>query len=149
MIWHVEICLKLIFERGRDYPWERPGSCPRCQNYRVWGHGFVPRYFDGFSDCLLMRCYRCPACGCVITARPTSHFRYVRCRIETIRSHLKERLSTGRWPPGPLARSRLRHWLANLKRQVQACLTSTWAFGLLAGFDELRGYERIPVARVR
>ncbi|MCK4691752.1 MAG: hypothetical protein KAT20_08085, partial [Desulfuromonadales bacterium] len=121
----------------------------RCECPRVWGHGFVPRYFDGFPTCLYMKCYRCPNCGCVITARPATHFRHIRSSIETIRSHLRQRLIHGRWPPSPLSRSRLRHWLANLKRQVQAHLSCDWNLGLLTGFDELSSRGRIPVALVR
>ncbi len=148
MIWHVAVSLKSIFELGRDYPWERPAACLRCGGHRIWGHGFVYRYFDGFSTRLSIKCYRCPQCGCVITARPASHFRYIRCSIGTIRSHLQSRLSSGRWPPSSLPRSRLRHWLANLGRQVQAHLSCTWSLGLWAGFEELCIRGRIPVARV-
>lgn len=149
MIWHVAVSLKTIFELGRDYPWKRPGTCLRCGDPRVWGHGFVPRYFDGFSTCLLMKCYRCPECRCVITARPAGYFRHIRCSIATIRSHLRQRLSSGRWPPSSLSRSRLRHWLAHLKCQVQAHLSCTWRQRLWAGFEELCIRGRIPVARIR
>jgi len=54
-----------------------------------------------------------------------------------IRDHLHHRLSQGRWPPSALSRSRLRHWLANLKRQILARLTNTWTRGLWAGFEAL------------
>jgi len=149
MIWSVEIDLKQINEQGRDYSWSRPESCPRCSNWRVWGHGYVERYFDGFVEVLLLKCYRCPHCGCVLTARPATHFPRVRSSIKTIRSHLRQRLSSGRWPPSSLSRSRLRHWLANLKLQVSAHLTSAWDWGLLLGFDQLRYEGWVPVTQVR
>ena len=148
MLWRVSVDLKQIFAQGRDYPWPRPDGCLRCHNWNVWGHGYVHRYFDGFVGALLMKCYRCPSCGCVITLRPASHFSRIRCSQRTIRSHLLHRLSHGRWPPSALSRSRLRHWLANLKRQVQAYLTNCWNSGLLAGFEALLLRGRIPVARV-
>lgn len=149
MIWHVPVLLKEIYEQGRDYPWKRPDACPRCRHVRVWGHGFVSRYFDGFVSCLSLKCYRCSDCGCVITVRPATHFSRIRSCKETIRSFLLYRHTQRLWPPSPLSRSRMRHWLANLKRQVQAYLTNAWDQDLLAGFDALLTMGGIPVARVR
>ena len=148
MLWRVPLDLKQIFAQGRGYPWPRPDCCLRCQNWCVWGHGYVRRYFDGFVGALLMKCYRCPSCGCVITLRPISHFPRIRCPQETIQSHLRHRLNLHRWPPSALARSRLRHWLANLRCQVQAYLTNCWSSGLWAGFGRLLLLGRTPVARV-
>lgn len=148
MIWPVLVELKQIFEMGRCYPWPRPECCPRCSNWRVWGHGYVARYFDGFGEALQVKCYRCPACRCVITLRPDSHFTRIHTSRESIRNHLNQRLNQGRWPPSALPRSRLRHWLANLRRQVQAHLTNNWTLGLLAGFDALLLRSLTPVARV-
>ena len=70
MIDFVAVQLKDIFEQGKDYRWIRPAACLNCNHYMVWGHGFVPRYFDGFVGCLYMKCYRCPLCCCVMTSRP-------------------------------------------------------------------------------
>jgi hypothetical protein len=38
MVLFVAVKLKQIFYKQRDYPWPRPGPCPRCQEPRVWGH---------------------------------------------------------------------------------------------------------------
>jgi hypothetical protein len=119
----------------------------RCRNWRVWGHGFVSRYFDEFAEALLLKCYRCPLCGCVITVRPASHFPRIRSSRQTIFSHLHQRIR-GRWPPSPLARSRLRHWMANLKRRIMAHLTNLWDSCVMAGFEELLLRGQIPVARI-
>lgn len=148
MIWQVSVDLKQIHDLGREFPWPRPDCCMRCRSWRVWGHGFVRRYFDGFAASLFLKCYRCPLCGCVFTARPASHFPRIRSSREKIFSYLHQRIIRGRWPPSPLTRSCLRHWMANLKRQIMAHLTNLWNSGVLAGFEELllRGY--IPVARV-
>lgn len=148
MIWQVPVNLKQIHDMGRDYPWPRPDCCMRCRNWRVWGHGFVSRYFDEFDEALLLKCYRCPLCGCVITVRPASHFPRIRSSRQTIFSHLQQRISRGRWPPSPLARSCLRHWLNNLRRRIMAHLTSLWGLGVLAGFEELLLRGQIPVARI-
>jgi len=149
MLWRVSADLKQIHEQGRHFTWPRPEGCPRCHNWRVWGHGYVERYFDEFAQPLPVKCYRCPACGCVITLRPDSHFPRIRSRLLVIREHLRLRLRQGRWPPSALNRSRLRHWLANLKRQVLARLTNAWTQGLWAGFEELLLRGQVPVARVR
>ncbi|MBW6512150.1 MAG: hypothetical protein K0A93_08590 [Desulfuromonadaceae bacterium] len=77
-----------------------------------------------------------------------SHFRRIHTSREILRDHLAQRLTQGRWPRSALPRSRLRHWLANLRRQVQAHLTNGWTLGLLAGFDVLLLRGLIPVARV-
>lgn len=148
MLWRVPVDLKQINVQGRHYRWPRPGCCPRCRNWRVWGHGYVERFFDGFAKALPVKCYRCPACGCVITLRPESHFPRIRSSQQVIRDQLHHRLSQGRWPPSTLSRPRLRHWLANLKRQTLARLTNAWTQGLWAGFEELLLRGLIPVGRV-
>ena len=40
MVIPVEVDLKSLVEQQRDYPWPKPGRCPRCEQGRVWGHGF-------------------------------------------------------------------------------------------------------------
>jgi hypothetical protein len=148
MIWAVPANLKQIHDQGRHYRWPRPESCPRCRNWRVWGHGYAERYFDGFAEALRVRCYRCPACGCVITLRPESHFPRIRSPRQVIRKCLHQRLTQGRWPPTAFSPSRWRHWLSNLKRQILARLTNTWTRGVWAGFEELLLRGQTPVARV-
>lgn len=146
MICAVTADLKKIHQKGRFYPWVRPACCPRCQNWRVWGHGFVERYFDGFVEALPLKCYRCPGCGCVITLRPDSHFPRIRAPISLIRSHLFHRLETCRWPASSFSRSRLRHWLVHLRCRVKAFLTEAWEGGLRGGFEALLSLGQIPVA---
>lgn len=147
MIWFVAVDLKQIFTQERNYPWLRPDRCLHCQGVRVWSHGYCHRFFDGFSRALLMKCYRCPDCRCVMTVRPDSHFSRIRAACQTIKSHLEHRINHGFWPASALRRSRCRYWLANLKRQVHAHLTYQWS-GLIAGFDQLYQQGIIPVARV-
>ncbi|HMB14755.1 MAG TPA: hypothetical protein VKN62_00465 [Pelovirga sp.] len=148
MIWSVVLDLKQILRQGKGYAWPRPEVCPRCHHWKVWGHGYALRYFDGFSAALPMKCYRCPQCGCVMTARPATYFSRIRSRIVFIVACLTQRLEQGRWPALALPRSRLRHWLANLARRVRIHLTNTWTEGLLAGYEALLERGLIPVARV-
>lgn len=146
MILFVDVILKQIFTMGRDFPWKRPEKCPCCGNWKVWGHGFVSTIFQGFDEPLLLKRYRCPACGGIIKLRPSSHFSRFQSSKHTIRSALVHRITTGRWPRGS-AGSRQRHWLYNLKRQVKAHLTEEWKDGLAAAFDYLMSLGRIPVSR--
>lgn len=140
------VCAKLkdIFEQGRNFKWEKPGRCPRCESIRVWGHGFVPAYFDGFDECLFLRRFRCPDCACVIRMKPEGYFNRFHATIDTIRSCLHHRLSHGRWNPF-IGKSRQRHWLMALKRKTLAY------FGLgkdlIKAFDRLMEMGKIPVSR--
>lgn len=145
MIHFVSVLLKDIFLSGKDYPWKRPAICPRCGHYRLWGHGFVQRYFRGFSSSLFLKCYRCPSCSCVLTLRPDSHFPRIRTSTAVIRDHLAHREEFGHWPRSDLARSNLRYWLHNLKRRTIAFFDDRWTMGVLAAFDQLP----TPVNRLR
>lgn len=145
MIQFVEVLLKEVFAQGRKFSWEQPSKCPRCNHYKVWGHGYVSALFDNFNEPLWLKRYRCPSCGCVILMRPASHFSRFQASRKTICSALEQRINHGRWPPDiPL--SRMRHWLANLKRQVKAHLPQTWKSGLMAAYDHLVGMEKVPVS---
>ncbi len=81
-----------------------------------------------------------------MTLRPDTHFSRIRCCKETILIVLAHRISEGRWPPF-FPSPRMRHWLANLKRQALVRLSTTWQPGLLGAFDRLVMMEIIPVSR--
>ncbi len=146
MIQFVTVILKDIFDRGRNFSWERPPKCPKCNSFKVWGHGFVPAYFDCFDVPLLLKRYRCPDCGCVITMRPASHFSGFQSSRTTIRSALQHRINRGKWPP-QLSTARMRYWLRNLKGQIKAHLPQSWKSGLMVSYDYLLGMGKIPVSR--
>jgi hypothetical protein len=145
MIFSVLVSIKEIVERGRDFPWPRPQMCPRCEGHRVWCHGFVTAFFDGFSEQVFLRRYRCPECRCVMRARPSGYFERVQASIETVRSSIAFRLEYGRWPGG--SRSRQGHWLRSLTRRVCALLGQGWSKRLVEGFDELMLIQENPVCR--
>ena len=146
MIQFVAVILKEIFKQERNFSWNRPPKCPKCDSFKVWGHGFVPAYFDCFEVPLLLKRYRCPDCGCVITMRPASHFSGFQSSRATIRSALQRRINHGRWPPD-LSSARMRHWLSNLKRQIRAHLPQSWKSGLMVSYDRLLGMGKIPVSK--
>lgn len=145
MIHFVDVVLKVIFDQGRDFLWERPCECPRCTHWKVWGHGYVQALFEGFDVPLWLKRYRCPGCGCIIQMRPSSHFSRFQSSREVIRSALARRISHGKWPPGPSGR--MRYWLKNLKRQMRAHLTEKWNSGLMPAFDRLVSMGLVPVSR--
>lgn len=146
MILFLCVSLNEIVEQGRDFPWPRPESCPRCHGVRIWGHGFVGTLFDGFVHQVLLRRWRCPECRCVMKARPRGYFDRFQAPIASIRSSIVHRLSTGTWPPGS-SRSRQGHWLRSLYRKIQAHLKDQWADGAVAGFDRLMEEGIVPVCR--
>ena len=146
LILFVAAQVKEIFDLGRDYPWPRPRLCPRCEGSRLWGHGFVEAFFDGFDESIVLRRYRCPVCDCVIRLRPAGYLSRFQASIESIHSRLSHRIRCGRWPPG-LCRQRQGHWLRALRRKAEAYLSKAWKGGLMEAFDELvlRGHN--PVSR--
>jgi hypothetical protein len=146
MIFSVLVSIKEIVAKGRDFPWPRPQACPRCAGRRVWRHGFVSAFFDGFSQQVPLRRYRCPECRCVMRARPSGYFERVQASIETVRSSIAFRLEYGRWPAGA-SRSRQGHWLRHLGRRVCARFGQGWSKRLMEGFDELMLRNENPVCR--
>jgi hypothetical protein len=133
----VEVCVKTLVELGRDYCWQRPEHCPKCQGVRVWGHGYVTAYFDeAGSQGVYLKRYRCPECGVVIRLRPVDYWRRIQATIATVGRCIGDRLEKGRWPPGSNS-ARGRQWLRGLKRQVRTHLGMSYAERIAEGFLEL------------
>lgn len=136
--------LNEIYDQGRKFNWIKPDQCPRCSSVRIWGHGYVTAYFDGFAQGLLLRRFRCPDCHCIIRMKPKGYFRRFQASIHTIRSCLTKRLTDGKWSIA-ISKSRQRHWLLNLKRKAMAF------FGpckdLMAAFNRLMQLGYTPVSR--
>ena len=138
--------LKELFEKERDYPWQKPETCPCCGSNRLWGHGFADAIFDGYKQPLLLKLYRCPDCGCVIRIRPKGYFKRFQASAETIRSSISLKSTANRWLPG-ISRSRQCHWFRALKKRIKAYLTDTWSQGIVAGFDYFLKRNQLPVSR--
>jgi len=140
------VCAKLneISDQGRKFNWIKPDRCPRCDSVKLWGHGFVSAYFDGFAQGVFLRRFRCPDCRCIIRMKPQGCFRRFQASVHTIRSCIAQRLSDGKWR-GDLSRSRQRHWLSALKRKTMAFFGA--GKELIAGFDQLMQMGAIPVSR--
>lgn len=134
LILFVDVCVKKVLELGRKFPWPRPSKCPRCRG-RLWGHGFVGAYFEGYHEPVLLRRYRCPDCRALVRLRPRGYWSRFQSSIATIRDSLARKLLKGRWRPD-LPRSHQRHWLRGLCRQIRFHLPG-WRAGLLEAFDTL------------
>ena len=146
LVHRVEIDVKSLAQSGRAFPWPKPEVCLGCGGVRLWGHGFVEAWFDGYDAPLSLRRYRCPDCRLVIRLRPAAYWRRFRASIEVIRTALLQRLRHGRWPPG-LHTSRARHWMCGLRRQVAAHLGMRWRQRLDEGFERLDTRGICPVSR--
>lgn len=93
LVLHVTVNVKRLFALGRLYPWPRPNRCRLCGSRRIWGHGYVPRYFEGFVYPLWIRRLRCPDCGTVYTLRPDAFVRGFRYSLATIVLSLAETIT--------------------------------------------------------
>ncbi len=105
---HTDVDLSVLYEAGKSYNWERPSCRNGCQ--KVWGHGYVQRYFAGYPECFWLKRYRCPTCHEVITMQPLGFFKKYQSSIQQIFKALKHKLATLRWPLGT-PRQRGGHWL--------------------------------------
>ena len=146
MVLFSAVKLKELFKKKRNYPWQKPASCPCCNSCRLWGHGFAEAIFDGFIRPLLLKLYRCPDCGCVIRLRPKGYFKRFQASTETIRSSIGCKSTQNRWLPG-ISRSRQCHWYRSLCKRIKVYLTDTWCEGIVAGFDYLLQLGQLPVSR--
>jgi hypothetical protein len=101
-------------------------------------------YFDGFSNALWLKRFRCPDCRCIVRMKPKGYFRRFQASIDVIRSSLSKRLTAGKWCTGR-STSRQRHWLSALRSNVAAVLGTGGQ--LMTGFDRLILMGIVPVSR--
>lgn len=99
LILHFEVDVKRLVEEGKDYPWPRQKICPnpKCHSRRLWGHGYVLRYFEGFTHGLWIKRYRCPDCKAVHTCRIQQFYKGFHYSIFSIVFSLVNRIIDGRW----------------------------------------------------
>ena len=146
MIIFVSINFKRLLKQKRNYQWPRPARCPSCKASGLWGHGFVPAYFDGLARSVYLRRYRCAGCGCVIRLRPRGYFKRLQAARIDIFNSLSHRLGTGRYVKG-ISRSRQRHWLVGLIRNSAAYLGNQWSHRLIQAYEQLCQMGYVPVSR--
>jgi len=110
MILSININIKELSVLGKSFKWQKPSHCPRCKNSKLWGHGFVNFYFDGYKNSLILKRYRCFSCHCIITMKPTGFWNKYQTSIEKIYKTLKFRLEKHCWPPWT-TRQKAGHWI--------------------------------------
>ena len=109
MIYQCNVSFKKLQQEKKEYPWKRPLECSGCQG-KVWGHGYVLRYFNSHSEGLYLKRWRCPSCKLILTCRPDSHWRRFQESIKRIFDTLIFRVKHRTWPPWT-TRQRGGHWL--------------------------------------
>lgn len=145
MIIQCNVSIKDILLQGKKFTWEKPESCPECDDSVLWGHGFVLCYFTCLNDGIYLKRFRCPVCGAVIKLKPYGYFNKFRTSIHTIKKSLINRVKKRRFLPD-IGRNTQYYWLNNLKRNVFACLGTKFIDRLLAGFEKLITMNINPVS---
>ena len=146
MIVFLAINLNMLLSFGRKYSWKKPCQCPNCHRTRLWGHGSVAVFFDGFAEALFLKRYRCPDCGCVLRIRPLGYLPRFQADEATIRASISMKAKMNRWLRG-ISRSRQNHWYRGLLRHIAAHLGNAWEKGLAAGYEALLIRGILPVTR--
>lgn len=118
LILYLSVDCSEISRVGKGFGWPRPSRCPGCRGSRLWGHGYVRRFFDGTADALWMKRWRCPDCGAVHTMRPETHWRGFWADRTTILASLESKESGRRWL-AHLGRERQQYWWRGFRIQRQ------------------------------
>lgn len=147
MILSEDIDLNELQTSGKAFPYKRPGNCKKCHSSRIWGHGYVTRYFDEYGIVYLKR-WICADCGSVVTIRPAGYFSRHHRTIVGTRGSITHRLETGQWIRGPdLTRQRQGHWLRALRKNIKVWLGLEWINKTVDGFSELMNLGQCPIIR--
>jgi hypothetical protein len=112
------IDLKITQAAKKQFPWKKPSSCPNCGSCRLWGHGFVLRYFIGFVFGIWLKRWRCPECKAVHTVRPVQYSpRYHYPKHQQIKSLLEK--FSGKPFLKAIPRQVQQHWKKMFLRQLK------------------------------
>ncbi len=109
--------MAVLKEKHKNYVWRKPRRCPSCQSFRIWGHGYVLRYFDEFPEGLYLKRFRCPECGAVHTARPVAYFPRFQSTATEIYRSLSHKLESHTWFTS-FSRQRQQYWYRGLMKQA-------------------------------
>ena len=146
MIIRVPVDINLLLVLLKNFSWPRPGHCPKCNNTKLWGHGFVDACFDGIKSTVPLKRYLCCNCMCVIKLKPEGYFKRFQAWIETIRESIHSIVTTGKVLKD-ISRQRQRHWFVALKRKATAMFALT--ADLNKAFEQLIHIGVIPAALSR
>jgi hypothetical protein len=116
LVLHVVVDVQSLVELGKKYPWPRPTRCLSCSSSRLWGHGYVQRYFESIVAPLWVKRLRCPDCCTVYTLRPDLFPQRFRYSLLTILSSLFRKITNGVWLSS-LPRQNQQYWFTGLRLQ--------------------------------
>ena len=133
MLVHTDVPLALVVKDGKDFNWNRP-SC-NCGGEKVWGHGYVARFFAGIVAAVLLKRYRCPNCRRVFIMMPEGYAPRYQTPARVMCDALASRLMHRGWPRG-LPRQRGWHWL---RKFLAICRMDFPEDDLLTVLARLRG----------
>ena len=111
MIVAITATIQEIAELGEFFKWPSC-HCEKCSR-KMWGHGFVGRYFEGVVQVVRIKRLICPNCRVVVTFRPQQFYARFRSSIVEIYDCLVSRFTTGFWPDG-FKRQRGWYWIKKL-----------------------------------
>lgn len=137
-----EVDVKRLVEEGKNFYWPRPAQCPRCKGRRLWGHGYVQRYFEGWCEGIWIKRYRCPDCRAVHTLRPERFYKGFYYSIWAILLSILNRIIHSRWLKC-LSRQVQQYWYKGLC--FQSCRHSTLKDPDIGVFKGLISQNIIPV----
>ena len=142
MVIFVDVDVNEIARLGRDFPWQKPFSCPKC-NINFWWHGFVPAYFDHLPQAIFLRRLRCPHCGAVHRLRPKAYWSRFHSNIQVISQTIDRFLGQG-WQ-SELPGSRQRLWWRRFRAKARLVIGFGWE-RFPDAFDLLISWGHIPVS---
>ena len=142
MVIFVDVDVNEIARLGRDFPWQKPFSCPKC-NIGFWWHGFVLAYFDHLSQAIFLRRLRCPLCGAVHRLRPKAYWSRFRSSIQVISQTIDRFLGQGWQSESPGSRQRL--WWRRFCAKARLVIGFGWE-RFPDAFDLLISWGHIPVS---
>lgn len=144
------VCIKEIFRQGRSYEFPRPQNCLKegCGSGRIWKHGFIDAYFEGYETALCLRRYICADCGCVYTIRPFGYWPKHHAPIRIIVERICHRLTHGAWGRSAFTRQRQGHWIRALRNNIKTYLGLGFSGNNAEGLYALVHMGLQPVARL-
>ena len=142
MVISVDVDVNEIAHLGRDFPWRKPSSCPKC-NVGLWWHGFVLAYFDHLPQAVFLRRLRCPRCGAVHRLRPKAYWSRFRSTIQVINQTI-DRFLNQDWQ-SQLPGSRQLLWWRRFCAKARLMIGFGWEL-FPDAFDLLISWGQIPVS---
>lgn len=114
LVLHFVIDVKVLSAVGKAYLWPKPRRCPACGSTKLWGHGYAGRYFEGFSELLWVKRFRCDECNAIHTCRPWGYLKGFRYPSHVIYLSLLSRIRDNRWLKCVIRQSQ-QYWHRRLK----------------------------------